>query len=75
MEVGQLICDANELVGFCNCLMVNSEILLGRDSFSCGDRSAGKQCRLIDWFLYGAPYIIEDFLKNLSESFIDNLNS
>ena len=34
---------------------------------------SGKQCGLIDWFLYAAPYSIEDFLKNLSELFINNL--
>ena len=36
---------------------------LDRDSFSCGDRSVGKQWGLIDWFLYGAPYSIEGFFK------------
>ena len=44
-----------------NCALVYSEIYLGRDSFSCGDQSVGKQWRLIDWFLYGAPYSIEGF--------------
>ena len=54
-----------------NCAIVYSEIPLGRDSFSCGDRSVGEQWGLIDWFLYGAPYSIEGlFLMNLSESFI-----
>ena len=57
----------------CYCPIVYSEIPLGRDSFSCGDRSTGKQCGLIDWFLYGAPYSIEGFLKNLSKLFINNL--
>ena len=56
-----------------NCPIVYSEIPLGGDSFSCGDRSIGKQCGLIDWFLYAAPYSIEGFLKNLSESLINNL--
>ena len=36
---------------------------LGRDSFSCGNWSVGKQWGLIDWFLYGAPYSIEEFFK------------
>ena len=36
---------------------------LDRDLFSCGDRSVGKQWGLIDWFLYGAPYSIEEFFK------------
>ena len=36
---------------------------LDRDSFSCGDRSVGKQRGLIDWFLYGAPYSIEGFFQ------------
>ena len=57
----------------CNCPIVYSEIPLCRDSFSCGDRSAGKQCGLIAWFLYSARYSIEGFLKNLLESFINNL--
>ena len=56
-----------------NCPKVYSEMPLGRDLFSCGDRSFGKQCQLIDWFLYAALYSIEGFLKNLSESFINNL--
>ena len=56
-----------------NCATANSEMPLGRDSFSCGDQLAGKQCRLIDWFPCSAPYSIEGFLKNLSESFINNL--
>ena len=55
-----------------NCPIVSSEIALGRDSFSCGDWSVGKQYILIDWFLYAAPYSI-GFLKSLSESFINNL--
>ena len=49
--------------------MVYSEIVLVRDSFSCGDRRVAKQ-------LYGAPYRREVFFftkKNLSESFINNL--
>ena len=36
---------------------------LDRDSFSCGDRSAGKQRGLIDWFLFDAPYSIEGFFN------------
>ena len=55
-----------------NCPIVASEIALGRDSFSCGDWSVGKQCILIDWFLYAATYST-GFLKSLSESFINNL--
>ena len=53
-----------------NCTIVYSEIPRFRDSFSYGDGSAGKQRGLIDWFLFGAPYSIEGFLKNLSESLI-----
>ena len=49
--------------------MFYSEILFGRDSFSCGDGSVGKQRESIDRFICGAPYSIEGFLKNLSESF------
>ena len=52
-----------------NCPIVYSENPLGRDSFSYGDQSVGKQYRSFDWFLHGAPYSIEGFLKNLSESF------
>ena len=49
-----------------------SEIPFGRESFSCEDRSVGKQCGLIDWFLNGALYSIDGFLMLLSESFINN---
>ena len=56
-----------------NCPIVYAEIPLGRDSFSCGDQSVGKQWGLIDWFLYGAPYSIEGFLMNLWEWFNNNL--
>ena len=47
----------------CNCLIVYSEIFFGRDLFSRRDQSVGKQWGLIDWFLYGAPYSIEEFFK------------
>ena len=53
-----------------NCSIVYLQTPLGRDSFQCGDRSHCKKCRLIDWFLYTAPFSIEGFLK--SESFIKN---
>ena len=32
-----------------------------------------KECRSIAWFQYSVPYSIKSFLKNLSESFINNL--
>ena len=38
-----------------------SEILLGRDSFSYGDRSVAKQCGSIERFLHDALYSIESF--------------
>ena len=47
----------------CNCPIVYLEIPLGRDSFSCGDWSVDKQYKLIAWFLYGACYSIEGFLR------------
>ena len=50
--------------------MVYSEISLVRDSFSCGDWLVAKQCGPIGWSRFDAPYNIEGFLKNLSESFI-----
>ena len=56
-----------------NCLLVSSEISFVRDSFSCGVRLVTKPCGLIEWFLYGASYCTEGLLKNLSESFINNL--
>ena len=53
--------------------IVYSEIPLGRDLFSYIEPSAGKQWGLIDRFLYSAPYSIEGFLMDLSESFINDL--
>ena len=52
--------------------MVYSEIPLSRKSLWCGAQPLGKRCGLIGWFLYGAPYSM-GFLKNLSESVINNL--
>ena len=43
--------------------LIALSLTFDRDSFSCGDRSVGKQWGLIDWFLYGAPYSIEGFFK------------
>ena len=37
-----------------NCSMVYSEVPLRGDSFPCGDRSIGKHCGSIDWFIYSA---------------------
>ena len=53
--------------------MIYTEIPLDRASISCADRSDGKQCGLIDLFLYGTHYSIEGLLKNLSESFFNYL--
>ena len=53
--------------------MLSSEIPLGGDSFSCEDWSVAKQYGSTDWLLYGAPHSVEGFLKNLSESSINNL--
>ena len=57
----------------CNYTIVCLDTPLGRKCFSCEDRSVDKQCGLIGWFLYDAPYSTEGFLKNLSDSFINNL--
>ena len=53
-----------------NCSVVYSEIPLGRNSFSRGDRSLAKHCRSIDFFLHGTPDSLEGFS---SESLINNL--
>ena len=58
-------------VSKCNCLIVYSEIPLGRASFSRAFRYVGKQCGSIDSFLYDAPYITEGFFKNLSKLLIN----
>ena len=53
--------------------MVYLKIPLGRDWYSYGDQSIGKEWKSIDCFLYGAPYSMQWFLIPLPESIVNNL--